>query len=169
MMTRNIFDSLSASLLPLLLRPLKANTDLNNSCHGNQRDFQAFVTTFHSHTTKFKQDSLCECVSWLFLWGSQLLPLLIALGLTQTLRGKQNIFLRLEIKSHERGPGLTTAAACSSRVDLFRGSTGSGIPAMVSLGPTPTPSIWATFPEKAPAAFTTMAHSTGWYSRLLGI
>lgn len=89
--------------------------------------------------------------------------------LTQSLKGKTKHFLLLEIKSHEQAPGLPTAAACCSRVDLFRGSTGSGIPAMVSLGPMPTPSIWATFPEKAPAAFTTMAHSTGWYSRLFGI
>lgn len=62
-----------------------------------------------------------------------------------------------------------TLRQCFSTLDLFRGSTGSGIPAMESLGPRPTPSIRARFPEKAPAAFTTMAHSTGWYSKLFGI
>lgn len=106
LVSRNIFDTLSASLLPLLLRPLHANTDLDDGCHGNRRDFQAFATTLHSHpslpthtTTKFKQHSVCECVTQFFLCDSQLLPLLIARSSLNLWRGKQNIFFCLKLKA----------------------------------------------------------------------
>lgn len=175
----NISDSLSAPLSSLLLRLRQAvQSGLHHDCHGNGQGLRVFVSVHHSPPfppqPTLNRTACFSCYRFVFLLftcSPSELPgktkLIFSLnGTPESVRANSKCIAVAPCGAPRQNQ---TLRQCFSTLDLFRGSTGSGIPAMESLGMRPTPSMRARFPEKAPAAFTTMAHSTGWYSKLFGI